>query len=52
VWLLVKDQRALLAPAKGALGVAGTKLVEPLLEIIEKVGGWARTGKWPWLSDV
>ncbi len=32
-WLLVKDDRKLLSPAKDALGVAGTKLVEPLLKL-------------------
>lgn len=39
VWALVKDQRALLAPGRDkGLGVDGTKLVEPLLELIELVG--------------
>lgn len=35
-WTLVKEDRKLLSPAKGALGVEGNKLVEPLLEVIEK----------------
>jgi hypothetical protein len=56
VWVLVKDDRKLLSPAKDALGTAGTKLVEPLLELVDKVGvgggGGARGGvvggRWWW----
>ncbi|KAI8463295.1 MAG: hypothetical protein J3K34DRAFT_475344 [Monoraphidium minutum] len=36
VWSLVKDDRKLLAPAKGALGLAGADLVEPLMALVEK----------------
>eukprot|EP00879_Flechtneria_rotunda_P003385 GHRR01003613.1.p1 GENE.GHRR01003613.1~~GHRR01003613.1.p1 ORF type:complete len:380 (+),score=142.31 GHRR01003613.1:163-1302(+) len=35
LWLLVKDNRKLLNPDKDALGVAGSKLVEPLLTLVE-----------------
>ena len=34
LWLLVRDNPRLLWPDGGALGVAGTDLVEPLREII------------------
>ncbi|GBF95151.1 hypothetical protein Rsub_07735 [Raphidocelis subcapitata] len=36
LWALVKDNRRLLSPEKGGLGLAGTRLVEPLLELVEK----------------
>lgn len=35
LWLLVKDNRKLLSPARDALGVDGVKLVEPLLALVE-----------------
>lgn len=38
VWVLVKDDRKLLSPAKGALGVDAVKLVEPLMDLVEQVG--------------
>lgn len=33
-WMLVKDDRRLLSPAKDALGVPGIKLVDPLIKVI------------------
>jgi hypothetical protein len=45
VWVLVKDSRRLLSPARGALGgVRGLVLVAPLLELVEKVGEKAEKG--------
>lgn len=35
LWLLVRDNKKLLSPAKDALGLPGTKLVEPLLALVE-----------------
>jgi len=35
LWLLVKDNRKMLNPAKDALGVTGTQLLGPLLKLIE-----------------
>jgi hypothetical protein len=35
LWLLVKDNKRLLSPAKGALGVPGTQLIDPLLALVE-----------------
>ncbi|KAF8058934.1 hypothetical protein HT031_005502 [Scenedesmus sp. PABB004] len=35
LWLLVKDNKRLLAPGKDGLGVPGTSLVEPLLGLVE-----------------
>jgi len=37
VWLLVKDDRKLLAPMRGALGVEGRELVPALMELVERV---------------
>ena len=45
VWSLVKDDRKLLSPAKGALGMEGAKLVEPLMELVERVRGWLGVGR-------
>uniref|UniRef100_A0A383V8G1 UNC-45/Cro1/She4 central domain-containing protein n=1 Tax=Tetradesmus obliquus TaxID=3088 RepID=A0A383V8G1_TETOB len=38
LWLLVKDNRRLLSPAKGALGTPGTQLVDALLALVEARG--------------
>jgi hypothetical protein len=35
LWLLVKDNKRLLSPAKGALGVPGTQLIDALLTLVE-----------------
>lgn len=35
LWQLVKDDRKLLSPQKDALGVAGVKLIDPLVHLIE-----------------
>eukprot|EP00775_Hariotina_reticulata_P009367 gene9367-9530_t len=35
LWLLVRDNKKLLSPAKDALGLPGTQLVEPLLALVE-----------------
>ncbi|KAF6259892.1 armadillo-type protein [Scenedesmus sp. NREL 46B-D3] len=35
LWLLVKDNKRLLGPAKGALGVPGTQLIDALLTLVE-----------------
>lgn len=34
-WLLVRDAKRMLSPAKDALGVAGTQLVEPLMAVVK-----------------
>jgi hypothetical protein len=35
LWLLVRENKKLLAPSKDALGLPGTQLVEPLLALVE-----------------
>ncbi|KAI8462585.1 MAG: hypothetical protein J3K34DRAFT_178828 [Monoraphidium minutum] len=39
VWVLVKGDRKLLSPSKGALGVEGVRLLDPLMELVEKRRG-------------
>jgi hypothetical protein len=35
LWLLVRDNKRLLSPSKDALGVPGTQLVKPLLDLVK-----------------
>jgi hypothetical protein len=46
MWVLVKDSRRLLSPTRGALGdVEAAALVEPLMEVVAKVGLFWRGGR-------